>query len=117
MVVLELCMTLMSGNDQTSEVERMTGWNLMEEASLLPPYDECPTPNHHLVMNVIAWNCRGALKALFIKHASDLANNHNLTIMIIMETRIGRERAKEITNKLPFDVAIHTDTISYAGGL
>jgi len=37
--------------------------------------------------------------------------------MIIMETRIGSERAKEITNKLPFDGAIHMDTIGYVGGL
>lgn len=104
-------------NNQATEVVRMTGWNLTKEARLLPPYNECPTPNYHLVMNVIAWNCRGALKALFIKHASDLANNHNLAIMIIMETRIGGERAKEITDKLPFDGAIHTNTIGYVGGL
>lgn len=34
-----------------------------------------------------------------------------------METILGGERAREITNRLPFDGAIHTDTIGYAGGL
>nr|XP_023928564.1 uncharacterized protein LOC112039890 [Quercus suber] len=34
-----------------------------------------------------------------------------------METRLGGDRAKEITDRLPFDSAIHTDTIGRAGGL
>ncbi|XP_075655041.1 uncharacterized protein LOC142625236 [Castanea sativa] len=34
-----------------------------------------------------------------------------------METRIGGERARENTNKLPFDEAIHMDTIGLVGGL
>ncbi|XP_075633671.1 uncharacterized protein LOC142606161 [Castanea sativa] len=34
-----------------------------------------------------------------------------------METRLGGDRTKEITDRLPFDGAIHTDTIGYAGGL
>ena len=31
--------------------------------------------------------------------------------------RLGGERAKEITDRLPYDGAVHTDIISYAGGL
>lgn len=34
-----------------------------------------------------------------------------------METRIGGKRAREITDRLPFDGAIHTETIRHAGGL
>ena len=34
-----------------------------------------------------------------------------------METRVGGKRAKEITDKLPFDGAIHMDPIGYASGL
>ena len=30
---------------------------------------------------------------------------------------MGGARAKEITDRLPFDGAIHTETIGYAGGL
>ena len=35
----------------------------------------------------------------------------------MMETKVGGECTREITVKLPFDGAIHTDTIRYAGGL
>lgn len=34
-----------------------------------------------------------------------------------METWIGVDRAKEIMDRLPFNGAICTDTIGYAGGL
>ena len=44
-------------------------------------------------------------------------HNHDPTIMIVMKTHIGGERAKEISNKLPFDGAIHMDTIGFVGGL
>ena len=34
-----------------------------------------------------------------------------------METQVGGERKREITDRIPFDGVIHTDTIGYAGGL
>lgn len=34
-----------------------------------------------------------------------------------METKLGGDKAREITDRLPFDGAIHTNTIGYAGGL
>jgi len=34
-----------------------------------------------------------------------------------LETRVGGDRSKEIMDELPFDGAIPTDTIGYAGGL
>ena len=37
--------------------------------------------------------------------------------MVIMETRLGGERAREITDRLSFDGAIHTETIGLSGGL
>lgn len=117
MGVLEHCVTMMSGKGQTMEMVRKTKWNLMEEAKYLPPFDECPTPNHCLIMNIIAWNYRGALKPSFQSHVRDLVHNHDPAIMIIMETRIGGDRARDITDRLPFNGAIHTDTIGFAGGL
>ena len=38
-------------------------------------------------------------------------------MLIILETRVGGDRAKEITDRLPFEKAIHTETLGYAGGL
>lgn len=117
MGMLEHCVTLMLGRGQTTEMVKMTGWNLLEEAKLLPLFDECSTPNHCLVMNIIAWNCRKALKPLFQNLVRELVHNHDLAIMIVMETRIGGDRARDITDRLPFDGAIHTDTIGFAGDL
>ena len=34
-----------------------------------------------------------------------------------METGVGGERAKDITDRLPFDGALHADTIGYSGGI
>ena len=70
-------------------------WNLREEAKSLPPFDECPTPQHLFLMNIIIWNCGGTLKPSF---------------QII-------EKARDISSRLPFDGATHTNTIGYAGGL
>jgi len=68
-------------------------------------------------MNIIVWNCRGTLKPSFQNHVRDLVNNHESVILIVMVTRIGRDRAREITDRLPFDGDIHADTIGYTGGL
>ena len=34
-----------------------------------------------------------------------------------METRLGCERAKEITNRLPFQGVIHIDSVGFADGI
>lgn len=96
---------------------RKIGWNLRDEVKSLPLVYECPTPYHSLIMNIIIWNCRDALKPSFQKHVRDLVRNHDLAILIVMETRIGGDTAAEIIEKLTFDGAIHTDTIGYVGGL
>ena len=68
-------------------------------------------------MNVIIWNYKGALKPTFLGYVRELIRIHNPTILVLMETKVGGEQAKEITDRLPFDGVIHTDTIGYAGGL
>ena len=117
MGILQHRLTLISGKGQTGEWWRKMGWSLMEEAKLMLSFDECPTPNHALIMNIILWNSRGALKPNFQNYVREFAQNHDPAIMVITETKIGGERAKEITDRLPFDMAIHTDTIGYAKGL
>ena len=84
---------------------------------LNPPFDEFLTTVHHLLMKIIIWNSRGALKPKFQSHIHDLVLNHDPAIMVIMETKLGGARAKEITDKLPFDRAIHTEPIGYVEGL
>lgn len=43
------------------------------------------------------------MKPNFQSHIRDLVQNHNLAILVVIETRIGGARAKEITEKLPFE--------------
>ena len=57
------------------------------------------------------------MKPSFQSDVRELITNYDPTILVIMETRIGSDKAKEITDRLPFQGAIHTDTIGYAGGL
>lgn len=90
------------------------GWNLREEAKSLPLFDECPTPQHRFLMNIIIWNCRGILKPSFQSHVKELVRNHDPAILVLMETRIRGEKAREISSRLPFDGATRTDTIGYA---
>ena len=44
--------------------------------------------NNHL-MNVIIWNCRGALKPSFNIRVGELVQSHNPAILVIMETHVG----------------------------
>jgi ribonuclease HI len=89
----------------------------MEQMRSLPQIDECPTPDLSLIMNIIMWNCRGALNPNFRRSISELINCHSPSMLIVTETRVGGARAKEITDTLPFYGAIHADTIGYAGGI
>lgn len=67
-------------------------------------------------MNILIWNCRGALNPTFINVVNDLVMLHSPAMMIISETKVGGLRAKGITERLPFDGAICTNTIGLFGG-
>ena len=90
---------------------------MREEAKSLPPLNECLIPNYQFIMNIIVWNCRGALKPSFLKHVSELVHSHNPTILVVMETQVGGGRAKQVIDRMPFDRAYHTETIEYVDGL
>ena len=70
-----------------------------------------------VVMNILMWNCRGALNLDFKRRIYEMAINHNLAIMVITKTRVDRDRAERIIADLPFDGFITTETIGYAVGL
>ena len=93
------------------------GWSLLEQIRALPQIDECPTPDLSLLMNIIIWNCRRALNPNFHRSITELVHCHSPSLLIVTKTRVGGDRAKEITDSLPFDGAIHADTIGYAGGI
>ena len=87
----------------------MTEWKLAEETKLLPPIDKCPDPQPLISHEYFSLELQRASKPSFQNHVRELVHNHDLAILIVMETRIGGERARDITDRLPFDGAIHTD--------
>ena len=93
------------------------GWKWKKVGLPLPTSEVAPVSCFISVMNYIIWNSRGSLKPNFQSHVRELARVYDPAIFVIMETRLGGERAKNITDRLPFDGAIHTDTIGWSGGL
>ena len=47
----------------------------------------------------------------------DLVDSHNPIVMVITETRLSGVRTDEIIETLPFDGAMVTNTIGFAGGI
>ncbi|KAL0005724.1 hypothetical protein SO802_013285 [Lithocarpus litseifolius] len=117
MGAIELRLTPSPERGRTAATMEKIGWNSKRVAVLLSPHNEYPSPNHSLSMNIIVWNSRGVLKPNFQNHVRELARIHNPAILVIMETTLGGARAKEITDRLPFDGAIHTETVRFIGGL
>ena len=68
-------------------------------------------------MNILIWNSRGDLKPSFQAYIHELSRRHDSAILVVMETKLGGSKAKEVTDRLPFDGAIHTETIGFSGGL
>ena len=63
-------------------------WTLRETGEEPSPtwFDSQYSPNQ--IMNILIWNCRGAMKPTLKKTILDLVEWHNPAIFVIMETRI-----------------------------
>ena len=68
-------------------------------------------------MNILTWNCKGALKPSFKQTILDLVNCHHPIIMVITETRLSGDKAKSIMASFPFDGAMCPYTIGFAGDI
>ena len=77
----------------------------------------CLVPSLFVIMNSIIWNCRAASKPSFQKRVWEMVQKYNPAILVVMETRVGVNRAREITGRLPFDGVIHSDAVGFAGGI
>ena len=77
----------------------------------------CHVPDLFVIMNSIIWNCRGASKPSFQKRVLEMVQKYNPGILVVMETRVGVNRAREITGRLPFDGVIHSDAVGFASGI
>ena len=67
----------------------------------------------YLIMNMLIWNCRGALNPSFHSIICDLVQSHRPAIMILTETKVSGSEAKDIYDKLPFDGAFHANKFGF----
>ena len=102
----------------SKDLLRRMGWSMVEAAAMNtnPPEIEVPL-SQFVKMNVLLWNCIGALNQDFKTRIFEMAINHRPAIFVVTETRVGGDRAAKIIEGLPYDGLITTDTIGYAGGL
>ena len=100
-----------------SKEEVVGAWRLrdIEDASSLVPYHSSKIS--FKMMNILIWNCRGAMKPQFRKTVLDLVEWHAPLLMVITETRMSGARAIELIKSLPFDGSVVADTIGFAGGI
>ena len=66
---------------------------------------------------MLIWNCRGAFNPNCFCLISDLIRKHLLAILVIMETKVSRDRTRSIVNRLPMDGAILVNNIRLTGSL
>ena len=95
----------------------MAAWRLRDTEGSLTAVCLDPSITPFKIMNILIWNCRGAMKPQFRKTVMDLVEWHSPIIMVITETRMNGARAMEMIETLPFDGAEVTDTIGFAGGI
>ena len=90
-------------------------WRVMGNHSTVELFDKFSNP--HPIMNIIIWNCRGALKPKFKQTVANLISWHNPMVMVITETRISGYKAEEVIQGLPFDGFAMSKTIGFAVGI
>ncbi|XP_075636302.1 uncharacterized protein LOC142608413 [Castanea sativa] len=114
--IIKHSITLLRGRWEL-RMDLMEEWRLRDtkDASSLSHFNTTTTPNR--IVNILIWNCRGAMKPLFRKTVMDLVAWHSPIIMVITETRLSGARAKEIIETLPFDRAEVIDSIGFVGGI
>ena len=100
-----------------SRKELLELWRLRDtkDSSSLSNFD-VSSPSYK-TMNILIWNCRGAMKPQFKKTVMDLVDWHSPILMVITETRMSGARVDEIIEALPFDGYAVADTIGFAGGI
>ncbi|GLU06569.1 hypothetical protein SLE2022_235930 [Rubroshorea leprosula] len=68
-------------------------------------------------IKIISWNCRGALKAGFRKGVMDLKRIHNPAMLLILETKISGQNAREVADSLGFPKSCIVNSDGLVGGL
>lgn len=100
----------------SKDLLRRLGWSMVEVA-MMNPNPVKVSLGEYVKMNILMWNCKGALNPDFKRRVFEMAVNHNPSIMVITETRVGGDRAEKIIAEFSFDGYIIIETIGDVGGL
>uniref|UniRef100_A0A7N2N4Z5 Endonuclease/exonuclease/phosphatase domain-containing protein n=1 Tax=Quercus lobata TaxID=97700 RepID=A0A7N2N4Z5_QUELO len=100
----------------SKELLRRLGWSMIA-SSMVGPNPMEISNNHCAQMNILLWNCRGALNMDFKRRVMEMAVNHFPSIMVLTEIRVGGDRAAKIVEALHFNGFFATKVIGYAEGL
>nr|POE76376.1 hypothetical protein CFP56_38007 [Quercus suber] len=68
-------------------------------------------------MNILSWNCRGAINPNFGTVVSEMIRKLHPAILIISETKVSGVRAKGIIDRIPMDGVIVANSIGLSRGL
>ena len=63
-------------------------WSMMKAVAMRPNPIEVLVGGF-VKINILLWNCKGALNANFKRRIFEMVVNHHPAIMVIMETRVG----------------------------
>ena len=86
----------------SKDLLRRMGWSMIASSMRGPNQIEFPI-EFYTQMNILLWNCRGALNSDFKRRVFEMTVNHYPFIMVITETRVGGDRAEKIIEGFPFD--------------
>lgn len=68
-------------------------------------------------LDVLLWNCRGISNRDAVNTLADLVEAHRPDIFIVTETRMQRDRIRQVADQLPFDAWEASETIGHRGGI
>ena len=84
--VLEHSMTLIHGKEVSSWEMKVAGLALLSQGVCEPTVDVVLLPIIHLMMNIMVWNCRGALNPNFAQTVRNMVKDSSSDILIITKT-------------------------------
>ncbi|KAL8153455.1 hypothetical protein V2J09_011215 [Rumex salicifolius] len=68
-------------------------------------------------ISMVFWNTRGVGNAIFLSSINELIRLHDISIIVLVETRVSRLRADRICGQIGFNGALHVDVQGFVGGI
>lgn len=68
-------------------------------------------------LKIMAWNVRGAARSQFRRLFLELVQRHKSNIVLLIETRVGGDRASSIIESLGFACSFKVDPMGFVGGI